>query len=93
MAGDTFAWSDVNPGPEKHFSYHAAVKYQDETFLIHNVYERLPPLCIEAILEEPQYSGNLFLPFYKSFKTAYQCNFAPQSRQATERCEATSKAR
>ena len=66
----------VNLGQEKHFSYHVTLKQGSE--IIGNYqhsYDNLPQVEIEAVLDEPIYSGNYALPFVKNFKMTYLCNF------------------
>lgn len=68
--------SQTNPGKEKHFSYHLAIKYKNMTLHSHtHLYNNLPTIEIEATLEEPVYSGNIALPLIKNFKMTYQCKF------------------
>jgi hypothetical protein len=38
-------------------------------------YNNLPPIEIEAVLDEPIYSGNYVLPLVKNFKMTYLCKF------------------
>ena len=66
--------SQVKPGKEEHFSYHVTLKYSGETLdnYIHS-YNNLPPTEIEAVLDEPLYSGNYVLPLVKNFKMTYLC--------------------
>ncbi len=66
-----------NSANEENFSYHMDLKYQEKT--IHTFAHsagKLPPIEIEAILEEPVYSGNSALPLFKNFKMTYECNYS-----------------
>jgi hypothetical protein len=76
-ATQTATMGQTTRGEEKHFSYHLAVKSQNETLgsYFHS-YNNLPPIEVEATLEEPVYSGNYFLPFAKTFRMTYSCTFS-----------------
>lgn len=68
--------SQTNPGEEKRFSYHVVVNHKTQGVsgqMFH--YDNLPPIEIEATLEDPVYSGNFVLPFVKNFEMTYQCEF------------------
>lgn len=63
-------------GQEKRFSYHLTVRHKDEIVFSHTLqYGNLPEIEIEAILEEPIYTGNFLVPLYKDFKMTYLCNY------------------
>ena len=68
--------AQTNRGEEKHFSYHLALRHKNATLDEHlHSYNNLPPIEIEATLEEPFYSGNCSLPFTKNFRMTYLCKF------------------
>lgn len=60
----------------KHFSFNLTIKHHNQKLdsLSHS-YNSLPPLEIEATLEEPVYSGTTALPLVKNFTMTYQCKF------------------
>jgi len=68
--------SDINPGPEKHFSYTLTIKRGSQVLerSVHT-WDNLPQMEIEAVIEEPVYSGSYSLPFVKSFTMTYRCTF------------------
>ncbi|MHC4552780.1 MAG: hypothetical protein ACYSUT_08440 [Planctomycetota bacterium] len=68
--------STVNPSQEKQFSYQVILKHGDK--ILENYsrsYNNHPPIKIEAILDDPIYSGNYSLPLVKNFKMTYLCTF------------------
>ena len=71
----TATMGQTTRGAENHFSYHLAVKSQNETLgsYFHS-YNNLPPIEVEATLEEPVYSGNYLLPFAKTFRMTFSFN-------------------
>jgi hypothetical protein len=75
-ASQTAVIAQTSRGEEKHFSYHLAIKHENEMVDNHShSYNNLPPIEIEATLEEPVYSGNCTLPFMKNFRMTYLCTF------------------
>ncbi|MFP6596674.1 MAG: hypothetical protein VCC01_04395 [Candidatus Hydrogenedentota bacterium] len=67
----------ANEGPDsKHFSYRYSLEH--EGAIIHQYsydYGGMEPLIIEAVLDEPEYSGNYKWPFTKNFTMTYRCVF------------------
>ena len=75
-ATQTAVIGQTSRGEEKHFSYHLTIKQKNKTLDSHShSYNNLPPIEIEATLEEPVYSGNCTLPFMKNFRMKYVCEF------------------
>jgi len=89
-ASQSASMDQSGPSQEKHFSYHLTIKYKNK--ILHNdthLYNNLPPIEIEATLEEPVYSGNCVLPLVKTFKMTYQCEFITTKSSSGRTVEGT----
>lgn len=92
LASQSATKTHLHTGQEKQVSYHLTVKHRRETFHTHtHSYNNLPPIEIEAVLEEPVYSGNFSLPLIKNFKMPYLCAYettnSPSGSQISGRIE------
>lgn len=83
-ASQTTSKNESHSGREKHFSYRLVLKYGQETVqhVRHN-YNSLPEIETVAVLHEPTFSGNTYLPFVKGSQMQYHCMF--RSSLAPER--------
>lgn len=72
-ASQSSTLSQMRPGGRKQFSYHLTMKYGNKTIGRQtHTYNNLPPIEMEATLEEPVYSGNDVLPLAKHFDMTYR---------------------
>ena len=88
---------ESHSGNEKNFSYDLTIKYKDQTLQhFSHSYNSLPPIQIEAVMAEPTYSGNYYLPLVKNFTMKYQCQFetkkASDGRKVSGKIEGEVKA-
>ena len=68
--------SRVNIGQQEGFSYHVTLKCADQIIGDYmHTYNNLPPIEIEAVLDEPVYSGSYAVPLVKHIKMTYQCSY------------------
>lgn len=75
-------------GDTRPISYHLTVKYRNKTFFESTHTSDNPsPVEVEAMLEEPTYTGNTWLPFSKNFEMVYLCTFTATKAPAELKAE------
>jgi hypothetical protein len=93
VASQQTSRTDVTPaGQEKNYSYRVSLKCGHR--MLGDYWHRntnAPMIYIEAVMDEPVYSGNYYMPFVKNFTMSYTCTFATAMSFSGRKVEGTIK--